>query len=190
MLHRVTDGCLDVTENGKTTTFGSPSSDIRARVEILRPAGVDDAHARLDRLCAGLHRRAVDDGRPSRGRARRRAQHAPARPDAKALASAARQRAEAGGAWSRETRRTAPATTSRRTTTSGNDLFESFLDDAAHVFERVLPGSRRRPSRRRRRRSSTASAASSSSGADDHLIEIGTGGAGWRSTPRPSTAAG
>jgi len=38
MLRKVTDGCLDVTENGETTTFGSPSSDIRAQVEILNPA--------------------------------------------------------------------------------------------------------------------------------------------------------
>ena len=37
MLHRVTDGCLDVTEAGRTTTFGSPSSDLRGRVEILDP---------------------------------------------------------------------------------------------------------------------------------------------------------
>jgi len=38
MLRRVTDGCLDVTENGETTTFGSPSSDIRARLEVRDPA--------------------------------------------------------------------------------------------------------------------------------------------------------
>ena len=38
MLRRVTDGCLDVTERGRTTTFGSPESDLRARVEILDPA--------------------------------------------------------------------------------------------------------------------------------------------------------
>jgi cyclopropane-fatty-acyl-phospholipid synthase len=37
MLRNVIDGCLDVTENGRTTTFGSPSSDLRARVEILDP---------------------------------------------------------------------------------------------------------------------------------------------------------
>ncbi len=38
MLRHVTDGCLDVTERGRTTTFGSPESDLRARVEILDPA--------------------------------------------------------------------------------------------------------------------------------------------------------
>ena len=38
MLRRVTDGCLDVTEDGRTTTFGSSESDLRARVEILDPA--------------------------------------------------------------------------------------------------------------------------------------------------------
>jgi cyclopropane-fatty-acyl-phospholipid synthase len=34
-LRRITDGCLDVTEGGRTTTFGSPASDVRARVEVL-----------------------------------------------------------------------------------------------------------------------------------------------------------
>jgi len=38
MLRHVTDGCLDVTERGRTTTFGSPESDLRARVEILDPS--------------------------------------------------------------------------------------------------------------------------------------------------------
>lgn len=38
MLRQVTDGCLDVTENGHTTTFGSPASDLRASVEICDPA--------------------------------------------------------------------------------------------------------------------------------------------------------
>ncbi|HYH60250.1 MAG TPA: cyclopropane-fatty-acyl-phospholipid synthase family protein, partial [Solirubrobacterales bacterium] len=38
MLRSVTEGCLDVTENGKTTRFGSEGSDIRARVEIQDPA--------------------------------------------------------------------------------------------------------------------------------------------------------
>ncbi len=38
MLRQVTDGCLDVTENGNTTTFGSPASDLRASVEICDPA--------------------------------------------------------------------------------------------------------------------------------------------------------
>ena len=38
LLRQVTDGCLDVTENGKTTTFGSPDSDIRAHLEVRDPA--------------------------------------------------------------------------------------------------------------------------------------------------------
>jgi cyclopropane-fatty-acyl-phospholipid synthase len=38
MLRQVTDGCLEVTENGHTRTFGSPHSDLRARVEIRDPA--------------------------------------------------------------------------------------------------------------------------------------------------------
>ncbi len=38
MLHRVTDGCLEVAENGQTTTFGSPESDLHARVEICDPS--------------------------------------------------------------------------------------------------------------------------------------------------------
>ncbi|MDX6588659.1 MAG: cyclopropane-fatty-acyl-phospholipid synthase [Solirubrobacterales bacterium] len=37
MLRNITDGCLEVTENGRTTAFGSPSSALRARVEILDP---------------------------------------------------------------------------------------------------------------------------------------------------------
>jgi cyclopropane-fatty-acyl-phospholipid synthase len=37
MLRNVTDGRLEVTENGRTTTFGSAESDLRARVEILDP---------------------------------------------------------------------------------------------------------------------------------------------------------
>jgi cyclopropane-fatty-acyl-phospholipid synthase len=38
MLRHVTDGCLEVTEDGRTATFGSPESDLRARVEVLDPA--------------------------------------------------------------------------------------------------------------------------------------------------------
>ena len=38
MLRRVTDGRLDVVEGGRTTTFGSAESDLRARLEILDPA--------------------------------------------------------------------------------------------------------------------------------------------------------
>ena len=37
MLNRVTNGCLEVTEHGRTATFGSPGSDLQARVEILDP---------------------------------------------------------------------------------------------------------------------------------------------------------
>jgi len=38
MLRQVTNGCLDVTENGRTKTFGSPESDLRAHVEIKDPS--------------------------------------------------------------------------------------------------------------------------------------------------------
>jgi len=38
MLRQITDGCLEVTEEGKTTTFGSPSSDIKAGLEVCDPA--------------------------------------------------------------------------------------------------------------------------------------------------------
>ena len=37
MLRKVTDGCLEVTDGGQVTTFGSAESDVRARVEILDP---------------------------------------------------------------------------------------------------------------------------------------------------------
>lgn len=37
MLLSITDGCLEVVEDGKLRIFGSPESDLRARVEILDP---------------------------------------------------------------------------------------------------------------------------------------------------------
>ena len=177
MLRNVTDGCLDVTENGR---------DDDVRLAIVgppraggdpRPEGVDDAHARLDRLRAGLHRPALDDRRSGRRRPRGRAQHAPARPHAKALAPAARAARRSWPGWSRATRRTARATTSRRTTTWGTTSSspsstsgsciralttqtpDATLEDAqTEKLDRLCRQLKLEP--------------------DDHLIEIGTGWGG------------
>ena len=174
-------------------------ADDHVRLAIVRPAGagrdprpegVDDAHARLDRLRAGLHR--PTSGRPttrsaSSASSRAACARSTACESAGTLCSGSAREAGAAGPAQHEGRRAAQHLGAlrprqrplrRRSSTSGSSI-------RARTTHRP-----RRASRTRRRRSSTASAASSSSSRTTTWSRSAPAGAGWRSTPRRSTAAG
>ena len=177
MLRQVTDGCLDVTENGRTTTFGSPSSDLRARVEILDPKAWPTLMRGSNGLRAGLHRPALDDRRSRRRRPRgRRAACARSTGCESAGIPCSAAREKLARLVPRNTKDGARHNISAHYDL-GNDLFAAFLD------ERLMYSSAYYPS-------PDASLEDAQTEKldrlcrqlklepDDHLIEIGTGWGG------------
>lgn len=176
MLRQVTDGCLDVAENGETTTFGSPSSDIRAHLEICDPAAwttllrgsTGFAQGYIDRLWAtddpvGVVR-VVARSMPPLDRVRKRWH--PLLGSAQKLSRMV----------PRNTRNAARHHISAHYDL-GNDLFESFLDERLMYSSAYYPtpdtplneAQREKLGRLCRQLRLTE---------DDHLVEIGTGWGG------------